>query len=133
MSKDFEKLCFWFLGSFSVKNWFYCTKLRWVVVSIMGNKIKKLKKISQGDVRIFHFQMWKTFLKTPKNSIFISQDPHHRISSKFVHPSFIPQVRTYYIFEKIEAVNLVEMSPNQKNGCFLCFFHFLSNKKSLTA
>ena len=105
----------------------------WIVVWHTGNKIWKSKKISQGDVRIFHFQMWKTFLKTYQNSIFLSRDSHRRISSKFIHPSFILQVRTYYDFEKILAVNLVEMSPNQKNRCFHCVFHFLSNKKSLTA
>ena len=43
------------------------------------------------------------------------------------------QVRTYYGFEEIQAVNLVKMSPYQQNVCLHCFFRFLPNKKRLTA
>ena len=132
MSKDFKKLHFSFLGSFSMQNCFYRTKIWWIVVSVTRNKIQKSKKISQGDVRIFHFQMRKTFVKTHQNSIPRSPNQIHRILSKFVHPSFMTLIRTYYVIAEILAVKSLKIVPNQKNGRFRCFFHISSNKKRLT-
>ena len=129
MSKDFRKQCFWFFGSFSIKNCFYGTKIWWGVASIIGNKIQKSKKISQGDVRIFHFQMWKTFVKTPQKLIPRSRNQIHRILSKFGHPSPMTIIRTYYVIEEIRAVNLLKIVHNQKHGRFRWFFHISSNKK----
>ena len=97
-----------------------------------GEQNQNSEKNSQGDVRIFHFQMWKFFVKTHQKYSCGSRNQIHRILSKFVHPSSMRQLRTYFVVEENFTVKFLKNAPNQKNGCFRCFFHISSNKKSLT-
>ena len=103
-----------------------CTVLKRVRTAFLKNHWN-----SKWFIARVGFKLWsaKNGLSVTQKSNFLSREPDLRISWKFIHSSFIPQLRTYYIFEKILAVNLWKYHLIKKMCVFTVFFTLCQIKK----